>query len=71
MLQQLLCLEISVQHAVNDVGTKTDYMRTLCLVIEEVLDFARCTIVGHDDEAFVIHVKNEILTLYARLRRDR
>ena len=46
-------------------------MRTLCLIIEEMLDLARRTVICYDSEAFVIHIEDEILTLYACVGRDR
>lgn len=39
-------------------------MRTLCLIIKEMLDLAGRAVVRNDDEALIIHVKNEILALY-------
>lgn len=39
-------------------GNKSDYMRTLCLIIEEVLDLARRTVICYDSEAFVVHIKD-------------
>lgn len=37
--------------------------RTLCLVGEEIVDFAGRAVVRDDGEAFVVHVQDQILTL--------
>ena len=42
-------------------GVKTT--RTLGLVLEEVVDLARGTVVGDNGEALVVHVKDEVLAL--------
>ena len=41
-------------------------MRTLCLIIKEMLDLAGRAVVRNDDKALIIHIKNEILALYGK-----
>jgi hypothetical protein len=36
---------------------------TFGLVLQEVIDFGGRSVVGTDDEAFIIHIENEILSL--------
>ena len=38
-------------------------MLTLGLVLQEVIDFARSTVVGNYGKALVIHVEDEVLAL--------
>ena len=40
-----------------------DAMVTFCLIGKEVVNFGGCTIVGDDNEAFIVHVEDQILTL--------
>lgn len=44
---------------------------TFCLIGEEIIDFAGCTVVGDNGEAFVVHVEDQILTLGAEFRSCR
>jgi hypothetical protein len=36
---------------------------TFSFICEEMIDLGGCTIIGNDCEAFIVHVKNEILAL--------
>lgn len=37
--------------------------RTLGLIGEEIVDLAGCAVVCNDDESFVVHVQDQVLTL--------